>query len=130
MTTKFLRRDTARHLKLGKRDKKKRKWRNPTGRSNKMRLKRKGYPKVVSVGYQTDKKVVGKIENRTPVKIMNVNDLKKVGKENIGVVGRVGKKRKLEIANAAKEMKVMLSNLNIKKTQKKIKLKTKLENKK
>lgn len=49
---KFKRRTWSRYSKLGRKRKKKQVWRKPTGRDNKMREKRKSYPKVVSTGYE------------------------------------------------------------------------------
>jgi len=45
-----------------------------------MREKRKGYPAVVKIGYKQDKKLSGAINEKTPVIIMNLNDLKKLRK--------------------------------------------------
>jgi len=56
MMKKFLRRTWNRYTKLGRKRKKKQKWRRPTGRDNKMREKRRGYPKIVSVGYKNSGK--------------------------------------------------------------------------
>ena len=61
----FLRRNAKRHSNLGKRRKKKQNWRYPTGRHNKMREKRRGYPITVSVGYQKDKKI--KLKNKLDI---------------------------------------------------------------
>ncbi len=126
----FLRRDNTRYSKLGKRRKKKQKWQSPKGRDNKMREKRKGYPAVVSLGYKTDKKDLGKIKEKTPVVILKIEDLKNIKKENIGVIGKVGKKRKLEIAKKAQEEKKEIYNLNPKTYLKKNKMKGIKENKK
>ena len=71
----FLRRVGSRFSKLGKGRKKKQKWRRPTGRDNKMREKRRGYPAVVKIGYKQDVKLRGVIDKKNPVMIMNVNDL-------------------------------------------------------
>jgi large subunit ribosomal protein L32e len=112
---KFLRRKNKAYSKLGKGRKKKQIWRRPTGRDNKMREKRRGVPAVVSVGYKTAKKDVEK-----SVVIMNLNDLKNV-KEGIKIiVGKIGNKKKVDIAKYAKEKKVELSNLNVEKFLKKI----------
>lgn len=124
---KFLRRDANRYSKFGTGRGKKAKWRKPKGRDNKMREKRKGYTPLVSIGYSTDKKIKGKLREKTPVEVRNVNDLSKIGKDQIGVVKRVGKKTKLEIAKKAKEMKVELKNLNAESFMKK---NSKKENKK
>lgn len=109
---KFLRRTWSRYAKLGKGRKKKQVWRKPTGRDNKMREKRRGYPAVVSIGYSTDKEARGKLKEKTPITINNVNDLEKIGKNEIGVIGNVGKKKKLDIAKKAKEKKIELYNMN------------------
>lgn len=129
MTKKFLRRDSKRFLKFGKGKGKKAKWRKPTGRDNKMREKKKGYPAVVSLGYSKDKKVRGKIKEKTPVEIFNIPGLEKLGKDQIGVVGNVGKKKKIEIAKYAKDKKIVLKNLNAEAFLKKEEKKNK-ENKK
>lgn len=114
MAKKFLRRIWGRYSKLGKRRKKKQIWRKPTGRDNKMRERRKGYPAVVSIGYKQDKKVRGSIKNKTPILIQNVKDLESIKKNEIVIVGNVGKKKKIEIVKKAKEMKIEIHNLNIK----------------
>ena len=79
---KFLRRSSDRYVKLGLRRKKNQQWRKPTGRDNKMREKRRGYPAVVQVGYIKDKDVRGKVKEKIPVKVHNLKDLEKIGKEN------------------------------------------------
>ncbi|MCH8945800.1 MAG: 50S ribosomal protein L32e [Nanoarchaeota archaeon] len=117
---KFLRRTWDRYSKLGKKRKKKQKWRRPTGRDNKMREKTKGHPKVVSVGYKKSKKM----KKKNQIVVRNILELEKVKKNQIVIVGRIGKKKKIEIAKKAKKMKIPLQNLNIEKFLKK------LENKK
>ena len=114
---KFLRRDWKRHSKLGKKRKKKQTWRRPTGRDNKMREKRKGYPKIVQIGY---KKKESKVEE---VFVYNLNDLKKVGtgKGKKIFIGKVGGKKRIEIVKKAKEMKITFENLNINKILKQVK---------
>ena len=59
---RFLRRLTNRYLKLGKKRKKKQKWRKPKGRHNKMREKERGYPAVVSIGYRKNRNERGLIK--------------------------------------------------------------------
>ncbi len=117
---KFLRRDVNRFAKFGKGKGKKAKWRAPKGRDNKMREKRKGYPVVVSIGYKSEKTLRGKINEKEPVTIMNILDLKKIGKDQIGLIGKVGKKKKIEIVTEAKKMKVELKNVNIESFLKKL----------
>ncbi|RLG12340.1 50S ribosomal protein L32e [Candidatus Pacearchaeota archaeon] len=112
---KFLRRIWKRYSKLGRKRKNKQIWRKPKGRDNKMREKRRGYPTVVSIGYRTNKKQRGKIENLMPIKINNLKDLDKANEKNIVIIGRVGKKKKLEIIKKAKEKSIKIQNVNIKK---------------
>ena len=116
MPKQFKRRTWNRYSKLGKRRKKKQIWRRPTGRDNKMREKRKGYPAVVSLGYRTNNK-----ERKEIVKIYNLKDFEKVQKNDIAVFGNIGKRKKIELAKKAKEMKIEISNLNVEKFLKKIK---------
>jgi large subunit ribosomal protein L32e len=114
---RFLRRDWKRHSKLGKKRKKKQTWRRPTGRDNKMRERRKGYPKTVEIGYKNKDSKIKEIF------VYNLNDLKKVviGKGNKIFMGKVGKKKRMEIAAKAKEMKITFENLKLKKILKPIK---------
>jgi len=107
---KFLRRTWSRYSKLGKRRKKKQVWRSPKGRDNKMREKRKGYPKVVSVGY---KKKRSEIKNIRVIR--NLRDLEKIKKKEIIIIGNIGKKKKIEVIKKVKEMKIPIQNINIKK---------------
>ena len=122
---KFLRRIWKKYSKLGKKRKKKQVWRRPTGRDNKMREKRRGYPAVVSVGYKTDKTVRGKIEEKNPITINNLKDLDKVKKNEIIIIASVGKKKKLDIVKKAKEKVLVVYNVNTIKFLKKNKLKGK-----
>ena len=89
---KFLRRIWHRHSKLGRKRKNKRKWKKPTGRDNKMREKRRGYPVVVSIGY---KKI--KLERKKIILVNNIKDLEnlKPQKNEVVVLGNMGKKKKI-----------------------------------
>jgi large subunit ribosomal protein L32e len=115
---KFLRRTGNRYSKLGKRRKKKQVWRKPKGRDNKMREKRRGYPAVVSIGHKKSEK-----ERKRQIIIRKIGDLEEIRKEDIIILGNVGKKRKIEIVKKAQEKKIPL-NINIKKFLKKNKEKT------
>lgn len=119
MTKKFLRRTWNRYSKLGRKKKKKQIWRKPKGRDNKMREKRKGYPAVVKIGYKTNKNLRGTIENKKPRLIKNIRDLDIIKKNEMVIVGSVGKRKKIEIAKKAKEKGIQIYNLNIKKFLKK-----------
>ena len=112
---KFLRRTWNRYSKLGKRRKKKQVWRSPKGRDNKMREKRRGYPKVVRIGYRASKENRGKIREKIPFIVKNLKDFEKIKKENIIIIGNVGKKKKIDIATKAKKEGIEVQNLNLKK---------------
>lgn len=114
MVKQFLRRDSARLKKLGKNRRKKQKWRNPTGRDNKMREKRRGYAPTVSIGYGTDKKERNKIDGKKIVRVMNMKEFERLNPKNeIALLGKVGMKTKIEIAKKAKEKNISISNLNV-----------------
>jgi len=129
---KFVRRRMMAHSRLGRRRKKLQKWARPTGRHNKMREKRKGVPVSVSIGYGSDKKVRGKIQGKQIVFVENLQQLEKVGANQIAIIGKIGDKKKLEIAKRAKEKRIEIQNLNIEKFLKVVekKLKQKHEAKK
>ena len=118
---KFLRRETNRYSKLGKRRKKKQRWKNPTGRDNKMRERRRGYPAKVSIGYQNKSKK--DLKNKKNILVRNQNDLEKAKGNKIIVLGKIGKRKKIGIVEKAKEMKIKIKNLNVNKFLKKIKKK-------
>ncbi|MFH1802591.1 MAG: eL32 family ribosomal protein [archaeon] len=108
---KFIRRDSIRYSKLGKKRKRLQKWNKPTGRDNKMRLGMKGYPATVSVGYKTAKKDSGKIEGKIPILVYNTKDLEMLSKENVAILAKVGAKRKLELIKFAEEKKIRIINV-------------------
>lgn len=118
---KFLRRDANRFFKFGKGRGKKAKWRSPKGRDNKMREKRRGYPVVVSIGYSSYKKDKEKIQGLIPLTVKNLSDLEKATKENIIIIGKIGKKNKIKILEKVKEMKLKIDKTNIDKALEKIK---------
>jgi len=116
MSKRFIRHDSARYSKIGKKRKSLQKWRRPKGRDNKMRLKRKSYPSSPTVGHKTARKDFGKIKGLTPVIIYNINDLKKINKGSIAILAKIGAKKKMEIIKYAEENKIKI--LNIKENKK------------
>ena len=112
---KFLRRNTGFHIRLGKKRKKKQVWRKPTGRDNKMRESRKGRPPLVSIGYKRKK------EKKNILMVYNLQNLENAGKNDILILGKIGRKKKIEILKKALEMKVNFQNVNIEKFLKKVK---------
>ena len=110
---KFLRRNISLHFRIGKGRKKKQVWRKPKGRDNKMRESRKGRPPLVSIGYKRKK------EKKNIIMIYNLHDLGNAGKQDTVILGKVGRKRKIEILKKAMEMKVNFQNINMGKFLKK-----------
>jgi large subunit ribosomal protein L32e len=111
---KFIRRNWTKASRLGRKRKKKQVWRAPKGRHSKTRLKRKGYPIKVMIGFKQTPKL-------KPVSVRNVKDLEKVRKGESAIVGKVGMKKRIEIAKKAKEKGIVINNLNVNKMLKKIK---------
>ncbi len=115
-----MRRSWRNYSKLGRKRKKKQVWRKPTGRDNKMREKRRGYPVSVNIGYKTKKQLRGTIDEKAPIIVKNIKDLNRVEKNNIIIIGKIGKKKKIELTKRAKEMKLEIHNLNMNKFLKKV----------
>ena len=88
-------------------------WVKPKGQDNKMRLKLKGYPPVVSVGYRTPKVIRGLHPSALkPVVIHNVDELSKYDPHEVIIyVGRtVGLRKKLEIIKKAQKLGFKVAN--------------------
>ena len=116
MKHKFVRVDTHRFSKLGKGRPKLQKWRRPTGKHNKTRLKRFSYPIQPGIGFGTPRKTSGKVQNLNPILITNMADLLSAGKNNILIVSRkLGAKKKMEILKKAAEMNFKIANAGGKK---------------
>ena len=65
------------------------------------------------------------MKGKTPIEVRNLKELEKVKKDEIVVLGNVGKKKKIELVKKAKEKGLEISNVNIKKFLKKNKMKAK-----
>jgi ribosomal protein L32E len=109
---KFGREEAKHYSKLGLRRKKKQKYRKGKGLDNKVRLKMKGHLKNVSIGFRSEKRTRDKINRLGKVKIESIEDLKKIKEGDIGVLAKMGNKKKIEIAKKAQELKISLVNLN------------------
>ena len=89
-------------------------WRRPKGIHNKMRKKLKGRPKMVEVGYGSPKEVKGLLPNgKKPVIVHNVEELEKIDKEKeIAIIAStVGKRKREQIINRAKELNIEIFNI-------------------
>ena len=112
MNKKFLRRNTREYSRLGRKRKKLQKWRRPRGKDNKMRLKEKGRPGVVKIGYKQSNSTRGKINGMNVNMIKNLNDLKNLENGSPVTIGRFGKKKKLELIKIIKEKGLTLINFS------------------
>ncbi len=104
------------YSKLGRRRKKKLKYRKAKGRHNKIRENMKGHPRKVSVGYKKSREA-GKKEMKI---IFNIAGLSKIKKGEEIMLSKIGKKKRTEMAKKAMEQGIKILNLNIKKFLKKI----------
>ena len=106
----FLRRNWDRYKRLGKRNKKRQVWRKPKGIHNKMRENRRGYAAIVKIGYKRDKKMRGRINRLSPVVARNLSDLNSVSRNNIVIIGSVGKRKRKILFDKIKELNLHLKN--------------------
>lgn len=110
---KYLRKNTKDYSRLGKGRKKLQRWRRPKGRDNKLRERKKSRPTRPELGSKKPIREQGKIQGKNPILIKNLSDLKKLTKDNIAVLARVGKKNKIKIAEEAKKQNITFANLDL-----------------
>ncbi|MBX4211848.1 50S ribosomal protein L32e [Candidatus Pacearchaeota archaeon] len=115
MSKRFVRTDSNRFLKLGKKRKKGRVWRRAKGIHSKIRRRRRGYPAIPIIGYGTPRATAGTIQGKKPVLVHNLDEMKNLGKDSIIIIARVGARKKLMIIKKAEEMKIPISNIGGKK---------------
>ena len=87
-------------------------WRKPKGLHSKMRLKKKGNPKLPSAGYRAPKAIRG--FHSSGVKAVHINSVSELEnvKDAIIIASTVGTKKKLAIINAAVEKKLAILNID------------------
>ena len=103
------------YVKLGKGQKSKRKYRKAKGIHNKIRAKWKGRPKRVEIGYKNQKNLRGLIEGKMPINVISMGDLRTIKEGDLVIIGKIGRKKKLEIIKKVEEKKAEVLNVNIKK---------------
>lgn len=89
------------------------KWRRPRGIDNPMRMKEKGYPPVVSVGYRTPRCIRGlHPTGLKPVVVHSVKELERLNPSEVIVYigSTVSTRRRVEIINRARELGFLLAN--------------------
>jgi len=117
--TTFRRPDGHKYSKLGVRRKKKQVYRKSKGTDNKIRLNKRNRPRNVRIGFKNKKTGRGLIKDMKVVQVYNVGDLKKIKENMIGIVSKVGLKKKKEIVDYASQHKIKLSNVDVGKFLKK-----------
>jgi len=104
----FVRQESWRYDRL------KENWRRPKGIDNKMRMKIKGWPPTVNVGYRGPKAARGiHPSGYEEVLVYNVEDLKKVDPKTqaIRIAHTVSKKKRMQIIREARRRKITILNL-------------------
>lgn len=106
----FRRQVWDRHLRLGKKSKKKRHWRAAKGGSSRVRLKERGAAAKPTIGWGSNGKIRGKVEGFETTLVMNVLQLEKVSKKQAIIIASVGKKKRMEIIEAANKKGIKILN--------------------
>ena len=89
------------------------KWRKPKGLDNKMRLRLKGYPPIVEVGYRGPAAVRGlHPTGLEPVLIHNEKELERLDptKHIVVIASSVGLKKRLKILERARQLGLRIAN--------------------
>ncbi len=102
MSKRFKTQDYARFKKLGLR------WRKPSGRQSKLRVKKAGSGMLVKIGYGTSKAIRGKIRGVDAALVNNADELD--GKKAVVVSGSVGLKKAKTILEKAEKLGIKVLN--------------------
>ncbi len=89
------------------------KWRKPKGLDNKMRLKLKGYPPIVQVGYRGPALVRGlHPTGLEPVVVYSTTDLEKLdpGRHIIYIASTVGLRKRITLEEEARKKGFVIAN--------------------
>ena len=89
------------------------KWRRPKGIDNPVRIKEKGYPPIVSVGYRTPKYIRGlHPSGLKPVVIHNIRELEGLNPSEVIIYigSTVGIRKRAEIIRKAEELGFLVAN--------------------
>lgn len=89
-------------------------WRKPKGLQSKMRLQKKGYRRIVKIGWKSPSMVRGlSREGFREVLVNNVNEIKKLdAKTEIAIIAaKVGMKKRVDMLKAAIEAKIKVENV-------------------
>lgn len=106
----FYRQGWHKFLRLGKKVKKVRKWRHPTGGDSKTRLKERGKPTRPTIGWGAQKSEFGKVNGFVPIRVENLTQLENVKNGEGIIIARVGRKNRMAIIAKANERKIKILN--------------------
>ena len=88
-------------------------WRKPRGIHNKLRKRKRGKWNVPSIGYGNANILKHLVGGLMPVLVRNVNELKKLTKDNLVVIsGNVGMKKKIQMLEEIKKLKLKVKNID------------------
>lgn len=107
---KFLRTDWHKKIRLGRGVKKNLKWHAAKGMHNKLRLNRKGRMQRPKVGWGATAETKGFVNGMDVVRVENVKEIEAVNKGVGIIIGKVGKKKRLDMIKKANELKVTILN--------------------
>ncbi|MEM3437184.1 MAG: 50S ribosomal protein L32e [Nitrososphaerales archaeon] len=112
---KFVRQESWRYKRISER------WRKPKGIDSKMRLRVKGWPKIVKIGYRGPRLVRGlHPSGYRDVLVHNLDELKGLDpkKDAARLASSLGAKKRAELLEKAKELGIKVLNpVGIKKTK-------------
>lgn len=94
------------------------KWRKPRGRDSKLRVRKRGKGKMVTIGYRGPRDMRGfHPSGFAEVMINNVNGLDKVNasKQAVRIASSVGRRGREQILKKAEELKIKVLNPGVKK---------------
>jgi ribosomal protein L32E len=109
---KFRVEEWVHYSRLGRRRKKLLKYRKARGRDNKVRLKMKGHLRNVDIGFGKERSKRGLIDGKKPVIVYNLKNLSRLKEKGIGIIGKIGDKKRIEIAEHCLKNKIKVLNLN------------------
>ncbi|MBU1136448.1 MAG: eL32 family ribosomal protein [Nanoarchaeota archaeon] len=99
---KFLRVGSRKYKKLGKKSKKKLKYRKPRGRDNKIRENKKSHLRKVKIGFKQKKDLRGKINGKKVIYVENIKQAEKINQGDLVIIKKIGIQKRFEIEKIIK----------------------------
>lgn len=111
---KFRRQEWFRFKRLGE------KWRKPRGRDSKLRVRKRGKGKMVTIGYRVPRDIRGlHPSGLAEVMIKNVTEVERIdaSKQAVRIASSVGRRKREQILKKAEELKIRVLNPGVKKNE-------------